>query len=369
MKKFTLSISLLSLSILPLSTFSLNISDVNNVFTSIEFVKESINFENITINSKVPYNLVQWAIQKYCPSSAIDQATIELEQFKNIWISNISDPNKYLSDRFDTIKWLIANHEKDNEYKYCKDMYLLFSTLEITQNLYTWNIDSKTKKTERTEDSDIKKSSENSDQQSEDSQEKINFTFTHNTNWLPTNAKQSYLKSTELYLQEILANLVNSNILDENDLKIMNNKIEVTYTQSCDFTEWTFRALKNQDTGEYTFKDINLIIAYCNKDSSPERQRKHVQQILAHELWHYIYFFKDKNPSNFSKICRNNEMKACNYEDFVSDYSQESPEEDYAESFAYRYLYNRNRSVDVQYRDFQYIPLLEKFKYFKKIFG
>jgi hypothetical protein len=34
-----------------------------------------------------------------------------------------------------------------------------------------------------------------------------------------------------------MADLVNIKILDENDLKTLNNKIEVTYQQSCDVTE------------------------------------------------------------------------------------------------------------------------------------
>jgi hypothetical protein len=34
-----------------------------------------------------------------------------------------------------------------------------------------------------------------------------------------------------------MSNLVDINILDKNDLKILDNKIEVTYLQSCDITE------------------------------------------------------------------------------------------------------------------------------------
>jgi hypothetical protein len=34
-----------------------------------------------------------------------------------------------------------------------------------------------------------------------------------------------------------MADLVDIKILDENDLKTLNNKIEVTYLQSCDITE------------------------------------------------------------------------------------------------------------------------------------
>jgi hypothetical protein len=32
---------------------------------------------------------------------------------------------------------LIQEQKKENEYKYCKDSYLLFSILQTTQDLYT----------------------------------------------------------------------------------------------------------------------------------------------------------------------------------------------------------------------------------------
>ncbi len=62
-------------------------------------------------------------------------------------------------------------------------------------------------------------------------------------------------------------------------------------------------------------------------------------------------------------------MKVCRSEVFVTDYSQESPEEDYAESFAHRYLYNRNRKLNNKYKDFQYTPLQKKFQHFETLFG
>lgn len=365
-----LSVLLLSLWVLPLSTFSISISEINDVFSSVEFIKESIDFKNITISSKVPYDLIQWSIKKYCSSESIEQATLDLEQFKDVWESNRSDLNKYLSNRFDTIKWLISNHKKDNQYKYCKDMYLLFFALKTTQDLYTWETNFKQAKTQEKNLHKNNETSKNTNNQSNNSEyKKINFTFNHDTSGLPNDTKQSYLKSTENYLQETLTSLINSNILNKNDLNILNNKIKVTYKQSCDFTEWTFRIIKDQDSEKYTFKDINLIIAYCDKDSSQNRQKRHTQQILAHELWHYIYFFKDKNSSTFSKICRNDTKATCQPEEFVSDYAQESPEEDYADSFAYRYLDGRNWDYNKQYNNISKTPVRKRFKYFELSFG
>lgn len=370
MKKFVLTGILLSLCVSPLSTFSVNINEVNDIFTSVEFIKESINFDDITIDSKVPYDLIQWVIKNQCSQSAIDQATGEIWKYKEILNSYSNNSKEYLSDKFNTVKWLIINQKKDDQYDFCKNSFLLFSVLKDTQDLYLWESQSNTNKEKKNKDNKTNKSSENTDKQLNKQKMKIiDFTFIHNTDALPNKVKQSYSESTDIYLQDILASLVNNNILDKSDLKILKNKIYVDYKQSCDFTEWAFRVVKDQNTEEYTFKDINLIIAYCDNDTSPNRHKRHTQQILAHELWHYVYFFKDKNSSIFSKICWDNDKSICQSEEFVSDYAQESPEEDYADTFAYRYLYKNDVELNNQSNILPKNPVLKKFKYFGLSFG
>ena len=369
MKKLWLFISLLCLT--PVYTLAVGVNDIHNIFDAVEFIKKAVRFDSITIKSDVPYDLVQWAIKKYCPQSAVDQANKELEPLREVWVASITKPgiNKSLSDRFDMVKWLIIEQKKDNQYRYCKDSYLLFSILKTTQELYTWEKDPK--KTNTKTNNTQNKSQEtkaNSESHNSASTKKLDFTFIHDTIWLPNDAKKSFSETTENYLQEIMADLVDINILDKNDLKTLNNKIEVTYLQSCNVTEWTFRVIRNKQTGAYTFKEIKLIIAYCDKNNTPERQKRHVQQILAHELWHYIYFFKDKNPSKFSEICWDNGKMNCLPEEFVSNYAKKSKEEDYAESFAYWYLYNTDGSSDNEHWAAPDNPINRRARYFEELF-
>ncbi len=365
MRKFWLFIILFSL--IPVYASSVSVNDIHNIFDAVEFIKGSIRFNDITIKSDVPYDLVQKAIEKYCPQSAVDQAIKELEPLREVWVSALNKPwiNKSLSDRFDMVKWLIVNQRKDNQYRYCKDSYLLFSILKTTQDLYTWEKDQKktNTKTNKTQETKI-----NSESHGSATTKKLDFTFIHDTSGLPNSAKKSFSEATENYLQEIMADLVNINILDKNDLKVLNNKIEVTYQQSCNVTEWTFRVVRNKQTGAYTFKEIKLIIAFCDKNNTPERQKRHVQQILAHELWHYIYFFKDKNPSKFSEICWDNGKMNCLPEEFVSNYAKKSQEEDYAESFAYWYLYNTDWSSDDGHWAAPDNPINRRARYFEELF-
>lgn len=342
MKKIWWIIPLCLLSFTPLYSFWISINNVNNIFTAVEFIKESINFNNISIKTAVPYDLVQDAIKKYCPQSAVNQAKQELAPLKEVWVSYLNQPNinKSLSDRFDMVKWVISEQKQENTYKYCKDSYLLFSILKTTQDLYSWEKEVKNKNTQNK----VQKNETDLKSHSSAPTRKLDFIFNHDTSGLPIEAKKSFSESTEEYLQAIMSDLIDINILDNSDLEILNKKIDVTYLQSCDVTEWTFRVTRNKQTWQYTFKWIELIIAYCEKNNTPERQKRHVQQILSHELWHYIYFFKDKNPSDFSEICRDNGKINCLPYEFVSNYAQKSQEEDYAESFAYWYLYNINWS-------------------------
>ena len=379
MKVFRWIIPVCLLTLVPMITFGTEISDIRNIFQAVDFIEEAIDFENITIKSAVPYSAIQDAIQKYCPLSAVQQAQKEAIPLNEVWSDYLSKPNinKSLSDRFDLVKWLISELKQENSYKYCKDSYLLFSILKTTQDLYSWEKEVKTKKVV----SNQNKVSSSQNVQTSTKQTKsetitmhwvandIDFTFVHDTAGLPKEARNSFYQSTDKYLHEIMADLVNIGILDNSNLKTMNYKIKVTYQQSCEVTEWAFRVMRNKQTWKVTFKEIELIIAYCDKNNTPERQKRHVQQILAHELWHYIYFFKDDNPSKFSEICWDNGKMNCLPQEFVSNYAKKSQEEDYAESFAYWYLYSTDDSdTDDKHGSAPNNPINRRARYFEELF-
>ena len=259
-----------------------------------------------------------------------------------------------LIDRFNLLKQTIKDQNETDEYKYCKQSYLYFSLLKVTQELYNWErtvntattTNTNTSKSTQTQNTtNTTTNNQNKTTQSHNvASNRLSFTFKHDTSGLPTTIRDKFYTDTEKYLQDTMADLVAKHILNYNDIQILNNKINVTYQQSCQTTEWDFRITRNKSTGKYTFKEINLIIAYCESNTTQERHQKHVQQILAHELWHYIYFFKDNNPSSFSEIFRNNGKINCLSSEFVTNNSRKSPEEDYAESFAYRYLNSKKNN-------------------------
>lgn len=363
--------------LVPMVTYGAEFADINNVYEAIDFIKSKVNIGEITIKTAMPYDVLQDVIEKYCPKTEIDKAKEEVASLNELLSSFQSKQNidNTLIERFNLVKWLIVEQKRDSLNKYCKDNYLLFSMLKTTQDLYSGEKDVKVKKTSKTNTNSTKTVQTNTNTSSStktaihwSATNEIKFNFNHDTSWLPRDAKQSFSATTEKYLQDILADLVNINILDENDLKIMNNKIKVTYQQSCEVTEWAFRVMRNKQTWKVTFKEIELIIAYCDKNNTPERQKRHVQQILAHELGHYIYFFKDENPSKFSEICWDNWKMNCLPKEFVSTYATKSLEEDYAESFAYWYLYNTDSNDWDGHGSAPDNPINRRARYFEELF-
>ena len=324
LKKWLLSTLILWIASAPYLSFWAN----SNVFEVYQLIDTTLKLKSATLTSDIPYSTIIEAFEKSCPIEAINEAKKDLPTLQNAWWSSVStNKNKVLKERFDTIKDLISWVKKDNESEFCKQQYTLFSLLRTTQELYNWKktltVEKKSVLTEKNEHSSANNKW---------------FRFVHDPSWLPTNIRSSFSKATENYLQSTLADMLVRHILDDKDIKTLNNKIVVSYVQSCEVTEWNFRAVKNLTTNEVSFKDITLIISYCKSNNTAQRNERHVRQILAHELGHYIYFFKDKNPSSFSEICWNKWVMNCLPSEFVSKYATKSVEEDYAESFAFWYL-------------------------------
>lgn len=71
-------------------------------------------------------------------------------------------------------------------------------------------------------------------------------------------------------------------------------------------------------------------------------------ELIYHEMGHHVWWYKDKDPSRFSLLCRTadgDRNKRCSSEDFVSEYAQTLPEEDYAESFQQRVLWKQSKGT------------------------
>lgn len=327
-QKWLLATLVLWVLTLPYLSFWAN-SASNNIFEVYQLIENTLNLKAATITTEIPYPTIKEAFEKSCPAEAISGAKKDLPALEDAWGTAIgANRNQVLKERFETLRDLIIWVKKDNQQEFCKQQYILFSILETIQELYSW------KKTSTTPKRSVITKQEETHQSAENKW----FVFKHDSSGLPMDIRRSFSKATENYLQETLADMLVRHILNDEDIAILNNKIDVTYVQSCEVTEGSFHAVRNKTTNEVTFKGIKLIISYCSANNTKQRNERHVKQILSHELGHYIYFFRDKNPSSFSEICWNKWEINCLPSEFVSKYATKSVEEDYAESFAYWYL-------------------------------
>ena len=92
MKKIWRLIPAFLISFIPFFSFSANINNINNIFDAINYIKNTINFDKITIKSYVPYTDVQNAIKKYCPKTSVEQAEKELQPLKEAWTAYLNKP-------------------------------------------------------------------------------------------------------------------------------------------------------------------------------------------------------------------------------------------------------------------------------------
>ena len=307
----------------------------NSIFSLIKIIENNINIEEANITSNINYNSINEILEGNCNNNYINEAKKLLPNLKQAWNSWLNkDREKVLTKRFNILKDIVLTTNQNDEKTFCKNKYILYSMLETTQNLYEWksptiaeNFNNGIKLSKNIINGNIKTNNTYRD-----------FTFIHNTDWLSSDIKEDIKNQTERYLQETITDMLNRHLLNWTDIKNLNNKISVKYINSCENTEWAFYAKKDTSTEIITFKWIELVISYCSSNDTQQRNKRHVKQILAHELWHYIYYFKDKNPSSFSEICWENWEINCLPNEFVSYYARKSLEEDYAESFAYWYL-------------------------------
>jgi hypothetical protein len=158
--------------------------------------------------------------------------------------------------------------------------------------------------------------------------------------------------------------MLEKNILDTQDIKMLWNKINVRYLWWCKATKGSYtisREFADTTLMDVKIKDLTINVNLCPSYEYLHNLSTYVEEIFSHELGHHVYYFKDSNPKNFENICRTKKWaNICDKWDFVSSYAESKAEEDYAESFLFRYKKN---PIDTSYQALQ-----SKINYFSKLF-
>ena len=321
--------------------WEINIIEADNTITS------WLNIENITITESIPFKLIYEIYNKFCENSDIESAKNNSNTIKRLRSKNISYDKHIpiIENRFYTLKNLILNIDTKNENIFCQNKYILYNLLEFTQTLYLQYIE---------------KANETYNK-SEDKHTDTTIILINNSSNLTTKEQQFVILAND-YIQRNISQLTNQHFLNKEDLAILNNHIVINYVKSCTNTQWEFHMLQSKNWSNKEFKSIELNINICNSKSFMDNFEHYVNQIFIHEIAHYIYTFKDDFTEDFTSICREFD-NTCSNEDFVSKYAKKNYAEDYADTFAYRYLDNFNW-VDKEMWSAQTELLWEKIIYF-----
>jgi hypothetical protein len=97
-----------------------------------------------------------------------------------------------------------------------------------------------------------------------------------------------------------------------------------------------------QDGRLIKFHGLSFSLPVCSSYINLTSFSQILEYTILHELGHYYMHRRDKNPSAFFSMCREEDRMVCAATEFVSEYAKLSPPEDYAETFAnvvYKVLY------------------------------
>ena len=257
--------------------------------------------QSAQVTQRLPYEAIYTNLEEYCTSSEIAKAQDKLEEF--LELKSTKALLKYNNSmrkqiRFDETKQQLQklSRRADGE---CARIYFLYQTLEVIQ--------------------------------SQELNEPV-LTLQHQ------GSNDPLLKSlTDQYIQDRLQGLLDDEILSQEDIARLQDKLIIEYVEHCASIHGAFHMLVWPD-GRREVSKIVLKINECYEEYYLHNLRNYVDQILVHELGHYMYYFKDNSTDSFDSICRSGTSSRCALDEFVSRYAQTSKEEDYAESFAYWYL-------------------------------
>ncbi len=191
------------------------------------------------------------------------------------------------------------------------------------------------------------------------------FSYVANPDFIKTAdaaTKQLAEKRVALYTNTAASTvdeMISRGILSAEDKKAIKGKIRLTYVNDCSkidgFTSIGITTYTYNGTTTVTKKllHIDFNVSVCDNKYFNKTMDETYKHVITHELGHYIYYIKDAHAEHFENICWQWETdkkkeRTCNdSKQFVSDYAMNKPGtkeawddgwEDYAETFAYRYL-------------------------------
>ncbi len=248
-----------------LFTIQASNTKLNNIFEIQSFIEQNLERENIDINSHIYFTSYKKILEEYCPSNVMQTTKKELPILKKTWKASLdSSPHQKLTERFNLLKNLIQQVKSTEIEVFCKQKYLLYNLREETQILHKTLV--------------IKTETKTETEHFSATEPKHHLKILYTQNHTPNNSK--LISKINNHLQKQFGELISDRILDTQDLKTLEKKIEININPSCFSSKGSFHLLQDSSTKEKRFKGIKLNISTCKE----EQLTKHIEQLLIHEL-------------------------------------------------------------------------------------
>ena len=308
---------------------------------NINQLEQMIGLRTLSHEESIPYQVILSSLESSCTSADIQSGQKKYNNF----INNPANKNYFESKsiikkklKFNGIKNLIIRSSNQQDKVLCVQKYFLYKILQKVQNTDPFSYP---------------------------------FSISNNSTSLSSES-QIFSHLAHFYIQDRIQQLMKERVFNASDMSQLDNKIIVNYVEQCGNVHGSYHMFISP-SGEQSVSKIIININICTTPHYLSNFKKYVNQLFVHELGHYLYYFKDDTNQYFDNICRKNNKNICNSDDFVSTYAQSSKEEDYAESFTYRYLmvYNHNRPIPTSEDKKEVIVPLRisrKIEYFGKLY-
>lgn len=312
-------------------------------------LENMLKIPSSTLNTPIPYSMIYERLTKTCTAESIDQARSQLKVIAQYATPAITAAESDLNNnarKFRSVRDMIINVSSADHASFCRQKYLTYSLLELVQ---WW---SNPRVSPYSSWTTIAVSDE-ADNPIGDEQEEIHgaapigadaIALVHDLVDLDEDAAV-YVDMTEYTINQITDKMIDQWFLTQDDISNLNNSIELHYINRCGTSHGSFHMIQ-ATWWDLIFKKLRLEINLCSNPSYVYNYQNYVTQLFIHELGHYLYYFKDHTTAQFNQICWEGTTKICDETQFVTKYASSNNDEDYAESFAYRYITHQNKPID-----------------------
>lgn len=184
---------------------------------------------------------------------------------------------------------------------------------------------------------------------------------------LPHEQRQLTILSRQVMdraIQEVLAEFESNGWFTRADSDKIRQHIFLEFTDSCTSYNGSYEVRQTFSSAGKLQKvetlGLHLKVTTCTRLYVLLHLKEIYKKLIYHELGHHMRRYHDADPTRFTQQCRTSEgyrNTTCVSRDFVSDYAQQAPEEDYAETFQQRVLQSEPTSL-IMRRKFAYFDAL-----------